>query len=225
MKNLRDTGGTGKLRSHWERQIFKVIKQQGELPVYHVQSVNNAKDIRILHRNHLLKCEQLPLDVFDEDEDLDKKQKGKKAKKEKKQVETETPVLPPPAPTQVVDVDDGDSEGEDIGIAVYEDIINDQPVEVLDPVDTAPEDESAVAPEEAETVLEETDMAEETVIEDNEPEAEVEEHEEEREPENTSSDTDEETPLRRTTRQIRGRKIMTFKEVGGAPSWEVVGNG
>ena len=69
VKNLREKGGTGKLRSHWERQIFTVVKQKEHLPVYHVQNLKNSRDVRILHRNHLMKCEQLPTDVFDDDEE------------------------------------------------------------------------------------------------------------------------------------------------------------
>ena len=181
--------------------------------------------MRILHRNHLLKCDQPPLGVFDEDElDIEKKPKEKKARKEKKEAEAETPAQPS-APTQVVDAEDGDSEEGDVGIAVYENVSRDQPVELLEPVDTVPDNESVVAPEEAETMLDETDVAEEAVVEENEPEAEEEEHGEESEPEETSSDSEEETAVRRTARTRKPRKVMTFDEVGGAPSWEVVGSG
>ena len=69
VKNLREKGGTGKLKSHWERQIFTVLKQQEELPVYHVQNLKNPRDVRVLHRNHLMKCEQLAADVFDDEEE------------------------------------------------------------------------------------------------------------------------------------------------------------
>ena len=69
VKNLREKGGTGKLQSHWERQIFTVVMQKEDLPVYHVQNVKNSRD-RVLHRNHLMKCEQLPADVFDEEDEI-----------------------------------------------------------------------------------------------------------------------------------------------------------
>ena len=222
VKNLRETGGTGKLRSHWERQIFNVIKQQGELPVYHVQNINNAKDVRILHRNHLLKCEQLPLDVFDEeDSNLEKKPKGRNVKKAKKKVECETPAQPA-APSQLCDVEDADSEEDDIRIAVYHDLSDDQPREVLDPVVTVQEDELVEVPEEAEAVDEEIPVEEETMGGDSEPEAEGDEPGVESE--ETSSDSEAENTVRRSTRSRVPRKIMTYDDIGGVPSWEVVEN-
>ena len=69
VKNLREKGGTGKLNSHWERQMFTVMKQQEGLPVYHVQNLRNSRDIRILHRNHLMKCEQLSPEAFEDEEE------------------------------------------------------------------------------------------------------------------------------------------------------------
>ena len=84
VKNLREKGGTGKLRSYWEHQIFEVISQQGDLPVYQVRSVDKPRDVRVLHRNHLMKCDELPLNVFKEIEDLEKKKPERKAKKEQK---------------------------------------------------------------------------------------------------------------------------------------------
>ena len=91
VKNLREKGGTGKLNSHWERQIFKVLKQQQDLPVYHVQNLKNPKDIRILHRNHLMKCEQLEEDVF-EDEEEEKEPVKKNTRIKSKAVEKEKTV-------------------------------------------------------------------------------------------------------------------------------------
>ena len=85
VKNLREKGGTGKLSSHWERQVFKVIKQQEELPVYHVQSVRNPRDVRVLHRNHLMKCEQLSADVFEEEEEVGPVKKSSRQGEQPKQ--------------------------------------------------------------------------------------------------------------------------------------------
>ena len=33
VKNVREKGGTGKLRSHWERSVFKILKKKENLPV------------------------------------------------------------------------------------------------------------------------------------------------------------------------------------------------
>ncbi len=85
VKNLKEKGGTGKLRSHWERQIFIVKEQQKELPVYQVQNLKNAKDIRTFHRNHLMKCDQLPAKAFEE-------AKTKELEKTKKAVKKAQPM-------------------------------------------------------------------------------------------------------------------------------------
>ena len=65
VRNYREKGGTGKLRSFWEESIFVVLGKKEGLPVYKVKNVKNAKDIRVVHRNKLMKCEELPLDVFE----------------------------------------------------------------------------------------------------------------------------------------------------------------
>ena len=78
MRNV-EKGGTGKLRSFWEEQIFKVVEKRENLPVYKIQSLKNSADTRLIHRNMLMKVDQLPLDVF-EDEEPGKAQKPKSQK-------------------------------------------------------------------------------------------------------------------------------------------------
>ena len=60
MRNKREKGGTGKLQSYWEEAIFKVIEKKENLPVYKIKNINKLKDIRVKHRNLLMKCEELP---------------------------------------------------------------------------------------------------------------------------------------------------------------------
>ena len=67
VRNVREKGGTGKLRSHWERGVFKIMRKKEDLPVYVIQNVNNNKDIRTVHRNLLLECNDLPKNVFEDD--------------------------------------------------------------------------------------------------------------------------------------------------------------
>ena len=61
VRNLSERGGTGKLRSHWEEQVYRVTKCHNDIPVYDVVSENGRKK-RTLHRNLLLKCNLLPLE-------------------------------------------------------------------------------------------------------------------------------------------------------------------
>ena len=67
MKNVRERGGTQKMKSFWEETLFKVIAKRENIPVYRIQSVKNNSDVRLIHRNLLMKCNELPSDVFDED--------------------------------------------------------------------------------------------------------------------------------------------------------------
>ena len=53
VRNVRERGGPGKLRSYWERRIYKVIERKGEGPVYVLQPEEGG-EVRCLHRNMLL---------------------------------------------------------------------------------------------------------------------------------------------------------------------------
>lgn len=65
VRNLTPRGGTGKLRSHWEETIHKVVRQVNkDAPFYEVvPEQGKGRDSRILHRNLLLPCDHLPLEV------------------------------------------------------------------------------------------------------------------------------------------------------------------
>ena len=66
LRNMREKGGTGKLRSHFERGMFEIIKKRENLPVYVIRNLYNEKDIREVHRSKLLECNDLPKTVFEE---------------------------------------------------------------------------------------------------------------------------------------------------------------
>jgi hypothetical protein len=61
VRNYHEKGGTGKLKSFWEESIFVILEKKEELPVYKVQSLKKPTDVRVVHRNKIMKCEELPL--------------------------------------------------------------------------------------------------------------------------------------------------------------------
>ncbi|KAL7883023.1 hypothetical protein SRHO_G00006810 [Serrasalmus rhombeus] len=65
VRNLTPRGGTGKLRNHWEDRIHKVVRQVNkDLPIYEVvPELGKGRESRILHRNLLLPCDYLPLEI------------------------------------------------------------------------------------------------------------------------------------------------------------------
>ena len=92
MKNVREKGGTGKLKTYWEESIFEVVEKKENLPVYRIQNIRKARDARVVHRNLLMKCNELPLDVFDKPKSPGKaaQKSQQKAKQNKTQQSTTT---------------------------------------------------------------------------------------------------------------------------------------
>ena len=66
VKNMRERGGPGKLRSYWEEDIYKVMAIKDDVGVvFEVAKEKEAKDKhRILHRNMLMPCNELPLETI-----------------------------------------------------------------------------------------------------------------------------------------------------------------
>ena len=68
MQNKREKSESRKLRSYWEEAIFEIMEKRENLPVYVIRNIRKNKDVRVVHRNLLMKCEELPLDTFDKRE-------------------------------------------------------------------------------------------------------------------------------------------------------------
>ena len=214
VKNLRDTGGTGKLRSYWEHQIFKVVSQQGDLPVYRVQSLDKPRDVRVLHRNLLMRCDELPLNVFKEIEDLEKEKKAK-------------PLRKPKAKGRDVYKSNKPMVEKLLENESAEDDVSDEDLEVL--MEIYPENETTETPETTVTteIVEdiENDMVEEAsvasppvtqVLDTIEEREEIEEDivEGEENVEESEEETEDEVPQRRSARQRSTPKILTYSELG-----------
>lgn len=87
VRNLTPRGGTGKLRSHWEDVVHTVVRQVGEEgPIYEVKPEQGKGRSRVLHRNLLLPCDYLPLEV-----ELRKASKTKKTVNEPRLEDQEEP--------------------------------------------------------------------------------------------------------------------------------------
>ncbi len=64
VKNLTPRGGTGKLRNYWEDEVHVITRQVADdTPVYEVKPEKSKGRSRVLHRNLLLSCDHLPLEV------------------------------------------------------------------------------------------------------------------------------------------------------------------
>ena len=242
VKNLREKGGTGKLKSHWEHQIFKVVRQQGDLPVFQVTSLDNPRDVRVLHRNHLMKCEELPFDVFKEVGSMEESN----AKKKKKAVSSK-----PKEQKQLLEELSGEeSEEDDIVVAMYADggnilqgdrdpVIELDESEIPELVVVDPMVEAADSPhveESHETLdhfeVEPSDDSDSLPAEESDGTSNVEIEpllEESNDVEESSEDVNEDKEIvqrsahnERVKREKIPKKFYTYKKLGGNPSFTVL---
>lgn len=64
VRNMTPRGGPGKLRNHWEDIVHVVVRQVNEnVPVYELKPEKGQRRSRVLHRNLLLPCDSLPLEI------------------------------------------------------------------------------------------------------------------------------------------------------------------
>ena len=59
IRNILETGGTGKLQDYWEKDIYVVVSSDLDLPIHKIKQHNGSKPIQKVHRNLLLKCNEL----------------------------------------------------------------------------------------------------------------------------------------------------------------------
>ena len=83
VRNLSERGGTGKLRSYWENDVYIVVSKKNEVPVYTVRKEKDKVEgkTRVVHRNLLFPCDHLPI------ESVNVKPKCSRTRKELKKVQ------------------------------------------------------------------------------------------------------------------------------------------
>ena len=60
---MSERAGTGKLKSYWENDIYEVVFCHPKLPIYQIKPENGGNKIRTVHRNLLMKCNDLPVET------------------------------------------------------------------------------------------------------------------------------------------------------------------
>lgn len=89
VRNLREHGGPGKLRSYWEKTIYVVKEQVSDNPVFVVSPESgNKKGTRTLHRNLLLLVNYLPVDSPPHPRELAKQRQNRQCNRETKNKES-----------------------------------------------------------------------------------------------------------------------------------------
>ena len=216
VRNMREKGGTGKLRSFWEEKIFKVIEKKKDLPVYKVMDLANKKDIRVLHRNLMMKCNDLSPDVFKDEIGVEKKKSSTPVIKKKEKFKTCI----------------SDDEADEIEIRFFdEDSVlfegeggeeEVSPRESISDEEDKIQEESTLPPEnDKQNELEESEEDESFYgFEEEEEENQEGDGEQNDQEEKTGSESDEENKERRSSRKKCKSKMFTYSTIGGNPGYE-----
>ncbi len=178
MQNKRDrTNGTGKLRSYWEHSIFEVVEKKDNVPVYTIRNIDKKSDRRVVHRNLLMLCNELPVETFGKGEAG--KMKGDQKKKGKQTGEKQTKKKKLPVISDSSSSSDSEPEGY-VEIVEYPEVEERVPV-LVDEDDENEEEAAAPITANEETVINveeelvEEESAEEMIPEEVEPVREEEE--------------------------------------------------
>ena len=63
LKKLSERGGTGKLKGYWKSDVYEVVSCHPKLHIYQIKPGNGGNKIRTVHRNLLMKCNDLPVET------------------------------------------------------------------------------------------------------------------------------------------------------------------
>ena len=229
LRNHKQRGGTGKLRSYWEDVVYEVVDADVRLPVYTIKPKRDIKGgtttPKKVHRNNIMQCNDLMPERDNKMAVVKKTQTSKKAGKIREKVvestededEDEYLLVPTSSPgREGVEIDGVDDIVEDVEIEGVEEIVEDdqQNSDTVSARDDISDDELV------ENVVVQTSDGNinlDDVIEDLDEVEDTDETEEERSGNNSdSSDSDEEV-LRRSSRNRSAPKILTYDAIGGNP--------
>ena len=90
VRNVRERGGTGKLRNYWEEKVHVVIDRRKESPVCVLKAENGSGMERILHRNLLSPRDLLAFEGTLSSDKRKEKSKSSSYRRKKNSVGSET---------------------------------------------------------------------------------------------------------------------------------------
>ena len=194
VRNVRERGGPGKLRSYWENRVYEVLERIGkDSPVYKVRVEGSDGEIRVLHQNMLYPCPYLAVTT-----DREKLEKTKKQQRNCRE--------PRENVDQTNEESDEELDIEAITIETARELQNEN--EQLDEIpDIGESDESERTVEEPVAQI-----AEEVLQQDEERLSSGEE---------SASFEPEEVPEERPQRNRRAPPVFTFSSLGGNPYYQV----
>ena len=87
-----------------------VLEKRDGLPVFKIQNLRKKKDIRVVHRNKIMKCDELPLDTFDDKVVVQPKKKTNHGNRKAQQKQAQDEQQEVPDVSEETDTDHVDDE-------------------------------------------------------------------------------------------------------------------
>ena len=109
LKNL-DRNENRKLKTYWERRIYEVVSKLPDLPVYTIKPVSGKGREKTVHRNLLMRVNDLPLNVFDPPVAVPRQTRDNVASRQPSPQLPPPPVVVPAVVPALVDTSGSDSE-------------------------------------------------------------------------------------------------------------------